>query len=422
MHCTVLGIARPRLWAALASLLFALQLGASHAAARWVGTWGAAPQPPTPALGPFPASPSFSNETIRQVLRVSAGGSHLRIRISNEYGTKALRIGGASVALADATGAIRAGSERRVRFAGEATVVVPPGAAWLSDSVDLSVDALASVSVSLYLPEDTGPCTCHGVAVSTGYVSEPGDFTEHSFTPKRTVQMRAFISGVEVETSKGRSVIVLGDSISDGVGSKLDANHRWPDLLAARLIARDGKASWGVVNMGISGNRILDDGAGQSALTRFDRDVLAVPSGSYLIVFEGINDLGIGYGHFEGPLAERFKSMQPQVKPSRERMIAGYRQLIERAHAHGLKVLGATLTPYGGAGYYSPEGEQIREALNGWIRSSGAFDGVLDFDAVMRDPAQPTQMPAGLHSGDHLHPSDAGYEAMAKSIDLQLFK
>jgi lysophospholipase L1-like esterase len=390
-------------------------------AAQWIGTWGAAPLPPSPALGPFPATPAFNNQTIRQVVRVSAGGQRLRIRFSNEYGTKPLTIGKATIALVDASGAVQPSTERPLTFGGSGSVSIPAAAPFLSDPVDLQVAALSSVSVSVYLPEENPPCTCHATGMATGYVSAAGDFTRGSFEPKERIQMRAYISGVEVETPPAKTVVVLGDSISDGVGSTPDANRRWPDLLAQRLKARGGRP-WGVVNMGISGNRVLNDGAGQSALARFDRDVLSVPGAAYVVVFEGVNDLGISYGQFSGPLAERFKSLATGSKATAETMIAGYRQLIDRAHAKGLKVLGATITPYEGAAYYSQEGEAIREAINTWIRTGHAFDGVIDFDAVVRDPAKPTQMKDGFHAGDHLHGSDAGYEAMAKSIDLGLFK
>jgi lysophospholipase L1-like esterase len=389
-------------------------------AAGWVGTWGAAPLPPTPAMGPFPGTPTFSNVTIRQIVRVSSGGQRLRVRLTNEYGTKPLRIGKATIALADASGAVLPGTQHPLTFDGQPGVTIPPAAPFVSDAVDLRVPPLSNVSISLYLPDDTGPCTCHQTGVQTGYVSKSGDFTaDPSFAPAQKIQIRAFISGVEVETP-GKAIVVLGDSISDGVGSTLDANHRWPDLLANRLRARGG--DWGVVNMGISGNRVLADGAGQSALARLDRDVLSVPGGAYVIVFEGVNDLGIAFGHPTGPMAKVFSQMAPPHKVTAEEMIAGYRQIITRAHEKGLKVVGATITPYGGAAYYSTEGEAVRERINDWIRTGHAFDGVIDFDAAIRDPEKPTEIRNGYHAGDHLHGSDAGYEAMARTIDLSIFK
>jgi len=392
-------------------------------AGEWVGTWGAAPLPPSAARAPFPGTPSFANQTIRQVVRVSAGGTRVRIRFTNEYGTKPLAIGTAHIALADDKGNVQPGSDHALTFAGKPGTLIPAGAPMLSDAVDLPVKALASLSISVYLPEATGLCTCHAVGMQTGYVSDAGDFTAQAFTPKEKTVMRAFISGVEVETAMPTKVIaMLGDSITDGVGSTNDANRRWPDLLAERLAARDAKKGWGIVNMGISGNRLLDDGAGQSALARFDRDILSVPGLSYVVVFLGVNDLGIAYGKFAGPMAEFFKSQQSGRKATAESMIAGYRQLAERAHARGVKIFGATIAPYEGAMYYSAEGNAERETINKWIRTGGAFDAVLDFDAAFRDPAKPTQMAIPLQAGDHLHGSDAGYAAVAKSIDLALFK
>jgi len=364
----------------------------------------------------------FKNQTIRQVVRISAGGNRVRIRFTNEYGTKPLVIGAARVALADQKGSPKEGADKPLTFAGKTTAVIPEGAPLLSDPLDLPVMALSSLSISVYLPEDTGPCTCHDTGMQTAYVSDTGDFTDKAFTPKQTMPARAFLSGVEVETTApAKAIVVFGDSISDGMGSTVDANRRWPDLLAEKLAARDPAKAWGIVNQGISGNRVLNDGAGQSALGRFDRDVLAVPGVAYVILFEGINDLGISFGDFKGPMAERFKSLQPAHKATTEAMIAGYRQLIDRAHAKGLKIYGATIAPYEGTGYYSTEGNAVRETINKWIRTSGAFDAVLDFDAVFRDPARPTQVADGLHAGDHLHGSDAGYAALAKSIDLSLF-
>jgi lysophospholipase L1-like esterase len=392
-------------------------------AAEWVQTWGAAPQPPTPAQGPFPATPTFANQTVRQIVRIGVGGNRLRLRLTNEYGTKPLAIGAVRVALADEKGNIQAGTERAVLFAGKPSVSVPASSPYFSDPVELPVSALSSVSISIFLPEETGQCTCHAVGMQNAFVSETGDFTSKAFTPARTLQVRAFISGIDVETPRdGRALVVLGDSISDGVGSSMDANKRWPDLLANRLNAKGAKG-WGIVNMGISGNRLLADGAGQSALARFDRDVLSTPGVEAVVVFIGVNDLGISHGRFEGPMAEMMKAARGTSSPATaETMIAGYRQLIARAKAKGLKVIGATITPYGGAFYHSEEGEAVRQAINTWIRTSKEVDGVLDFDAAIRDPAKPTQMKDGFHSGDFLHGSDAGYAAMAAAIDLGLLK
>ena len=391
---------------------------ATASQAAWVQTWGASPQAPSAARGAFPASPSFSDQTLRQIVRISAGGRRVRVRLSNEYGTAPLAIGAAHVAIAGADGAIRPGTDHVLTFSRSATAAIRPGAPLLSDPVDLDAPTLSSLAISLYLPKDTGPCTCHATSMQTGYAAGPGDQTgAATMTGATKLQPRAFLAGVEVETRKpAKAIVVLGDSISDGVGSTTDANRRWPDLLAERLAKRGGTA-FGVVNEGISGNRLLNDGAGVSALARFDRDVLATPGVAYVIVFEGVNDLGIG--HAPPQLAKLFGTAGDPV--SANDLIGADKQLIARAHAKGLKIYGATIAPYKGASYWSPEGEADRQAINAWIRNGKDFDGVIDFDAAMRDPADPAQIRAGYHMGDHLHGSDAGYRAMAAAIDLRLF-
>jgi lysophospholipase L1-like esterase len=399
-------------------VLCSFWLASVASAQTWVGSWGASPLPPSPGGGPFPATRSFSDQTVRQIVRLSTGGDAVRLRLSNEYGTSPLEIGAARVGLAGGNGAVVPGSDRVVTFAGKPSATIPAGAPLLSDAIDLEVDDLAILSVSLYFPGDTGPCTCHQTGMQTAFVSSSGDHTSGSFEAAETIEARAFLSGVEVLADDAQAVVVLGDSISDGVGSTPGANRRWPDLLAERLNGRD-PGSWGVVNHGISGNRVLNDGAGESALARFDRDVLSVPGVTHIIVFEGVNDLGIGYGDFGG-----FGGLAlPQgVEASLDNMIGGYRQLIARAHARGLQVFGATIAPYEGAAYWSAEGEAVRVAINDWIRDSDEFDAVLDFDAVFRDPEKKSSMRDGLHSGDFLHGSDAGYRVVADSIDLELFR
>jgi lysophospholipase L1-like esterase len=406
--------------AALAALLL-VNLSAMAQEPAWIGTWGASPLPPSPTGGPFPPTPAFEDQTLRQIVRISIGGGEIRLRLSNEYGTQPLAIGAARVALAAGANAIEPDSERVVTFGGEPTAVIAAGAPLLSDPIDLPVDDLAMLSISLYLPDATGACTCHGAGMQDMLVSASGDFTAGTFEPAQTLPIRAFLSGVDVRTRAAGAIVTLGDSITDGVGSTPGANRRWPDLLAERLIARGSGPRYGIVNQGISGNRVLSDGAGESALARFDRDVLAVPGVTHVIIFEGVNDLGFEFGRFEGPLAELRATMPPSQDVTTETMIAGYRQLIARARSAGLEVYGATIAPYAGATYYSPDGEAIREAVNTWIRDGGEFDAVLDFDAVFRDPDAPVQMRDDLHAGDHLHGSDAGYRAVAESIDLSLF-
>lgn len=291
------------------------------------------------------------------------------------------------------------------------------GAVFVSDSVDLPVEAGAKVAITLYLPGDTGPCTCHPVGVERLEISARGDFSAAPFPPAGTGDTRAFLAAVEVDApAAARSVAVLGDSISDGVGSTSGADRRWPDLLARRLGGR-----WGVANAGISGNRLLNDGAGVNALARLDRDVLALPGVDTLILLEGVNDLGLAYGHITGPLAAVIHQT-PQDRITADDIILAYRQIIARAHGRGIRVIGATILPYKGSFYWSPEGEAARQAVNLFIRTSGAFDGVADFDAAVRDPADPASIRAGLHSGDHLHGSDEGYRVMAEAVPLGLFR
>lgn len=395
----------------VALLLVALLAAQSAQAASWVGSWGASPIAPQPAGDGLPAiltTPSFTNQTIVQVVRLSAGGQRLRIRFTNEFGRTALSIGRATVALLDAKGVTLPGSSRQIFFSGRGTAAIPSGAPLISDPVDLATPNLARLKVSIYLPGAAVECTCHLTGSQLVYTSPPGDYTDRPFEAvTATGKYRAFLSGVEVENPRPAQVIVtFGDSITDGYLSAIDGNKRYPDRLAERVLARWPSAS--VVNAGISGNRLISPGrwitAGPSALSRFDRDVLAVPGVTHVIILEGVNDLGGG-------------GVNP---PSADDLIAGYRQLIARAHARGIKTIGGTILPYGGATYYKAEGNAVRERVNAWIRASGEFDAVVDFDAAMRDPAQPTKLRADLQSGDWLHPNDAGYRAMGDAVDLRL--
>ena len=290
-------------------------------------------------------------------------------------------------------------------FAGARTARVPPHAPLLSDPVALPLTGLATLQVSLYLPEATGPCTCHAVGLQKADISPPGDYTDRPFTPSAQGEGRAFLSAVEVEGAPGRAgIVAFGDSITDGYRSTAGANRRWPDRLAERLSAAHRDVA--VANEGLSGNRVLSDGAlpifGESALTRFDRDVLGLAGVTHVIVLEGVNDLG------------------GKPEPSAESLIAGYRQLIVRAHAHRIKVLLATILPYKGATYFRSEGEAVRSAVNAWIRTAREADEVVDFDAVMRDPHDPARMRADLQSGDWLHPNDAGYRVMGDAAPTTL--
>jgi len=404
----------------LLALICALTLCASQseaASAHWIGTWAASPAPPmvAPPNNPARGTPTFSNQTIVQTVRLSAGGQRLRLRLTNEYGTHPLAIGAARVALLAADGAVVAGSDRALTFAGGKAASLAPGAPLISDPVALRTAALARLRISLYLPADTNGCTCH-MSGSDFVQLSSGDTTAASPsgsppTPGAPTY-RAFLSAVEVETSEPPApvIVAFGDSITDGYQSSSGANRRWPDRLAERLAATFPGRPMGVNNAGIGGNRVLSDGViaifGQSALSRFDRDVLSVPGATHVVVLEGVNDLGAS------------KTDPPKA----EALIAGYRQLIVRAHAHGLKIIGATVLPYGGAGYYGAPGEAERQKVNAWIRTGHAFDGVIDFDAAVRDPARPERMRAELQSGDWLHPNDAGYRVMGDAVDLNLFR
>jgi lysophospholipase L1-like esterase len=382
---------------AATAIAFSL-LGATAALAappvQWVPVWAA---PPTPTS---PNNKSFENQTVRQVIRVSAGGKRVRVRLSNEYGAKPLVIGAASLGNVG-------GKPIALTFNGKTSVTIPPNAPMYSDPVALPVKALEMLSVSLFFPEKTGPCTCHLTGAQTASVSGPGDFTKGDFTPTSTFINRAFLTEVDVEPNGALPVLVtFGDSITDGYNSTVDGNHRWPDVLAERL---GGKIA--VVPQAISGNQIRGMGQamfGESALTRLDRDLLSVPGVKWVTVLEGINDLGMNRG---------------AARPGFEEMINGYRQIVDRAHAHGLKIFGATLLPYEGAAYFSPEGEATRQQINAWMRSKDSFfDGLIDFDKVMADPAHPTKMRPEQQSGDWLHPNDAGYKVMGQAVDLKLFR
>lgn len=407
-------------WTAIAATLaLTPALAPTAAQARWIATWAASPVKPSPGAGPIPGTPSFANVTIRQTLRVSAGGKSLRIRLSNAYGTAPLAIGAARVALLGVDGRERPGTSRWLTFAGARTATIPAGAPFVSDAAALAVPTLGKVTVSLYLPGATGPCTCHDVGLEPTEISAPGNFAAAPFQPAARSQTRAFLTAIEVDAAAtARTVVTLGDSITDGVGSTAGTDRRWPDLLAERLNAH-GAAEWGVANAGISGNRVLNDGAGISALARLDSDVLALPGVSAIILLEGVNDLGLSFGKIEGPFATMM-NVGAKDRVDAAAIIAGYRQIIDRAHAHGIRVIGATILPYKGVDYWSPAGEAARAEINRFIRSGGAFDGVIDFDAATRDPADPQAMREGFHFGDHLHGSDAGYKAMADAIDLRL--
>jgi lysophospholipase L1-like esterase len=376
--------------------------------ARWVATWGASPVAPLPANSA--TNPGFTNQTVRLIVHTSVGGSAVRVRLSNLFGTDSLVIGAAHVALRSKDAGTVPGSDHPLTFGGSASVTIPSGALVVSDSVDLNVPAQGDVAVSLFLPGPTGQATWHVAAHDTNYVSSAGDFTGNSDMPvDHTVTSWFYLTDVEVKTAKRTPALVtFGDSITDGTNSTTDANHRWPNFLTERLAARHIQLA--VVDQGIGGNRILHDLTGPNGLARFDRDVLAQTGVQYITVLLSINDIGRSAG---GP------TPQPV---SADEIIAAHKQLVARAHALGLKIIGCTLTPFEGANYFTPEGETKREAVNNFIRAGGFYDGVIDFDAATHDPNHPTRYLPRYDSGDHLHPNDAGYQAMANAIDLSLFR
>ena len=403
--------------AAFAMVIAGLAIG-TPAQAKWVATWEAPPHAPLSTQGPFAAA-SYDNVTLSQILRVSQGGDKVRVRFSNRYGPAPLTIGAARIVRIDKDNKEIAGTSRTLTFGGDAEAVIPRGAPFSSDAVDLSLPDLSRIKVEIYLPDPTGPCTCHLTGVDELDVSPPGNYVGKPFEPVSKAQFRAFLSVVEVDSPKALGTIVTyGDSITDGVGATAGANHRWPDILANRLHAA-GK-EWAVANAAISGNRVLSPGMGDAALARFDQDVLSLPNVKYMIVYEGVNDIGNRFGH-RGPNQPNFPGLD-QPKITVEQMIAGYKQIIARAHEKGIKVIGSPIGPYKGASYWSEEGEAAREKINDWIVNSGAFDGVTRLDTAFADPNDPQKMREGYHFGDHLHGNDAGLKAAGDSIDLSLFK
>jgi lysophospholipase L1-like esterase len=383
---------------------------------HWVATW-TTPQPlfrnPTAGGGRAPANASqainasgFHDQTVRMIVHTSIGGSKLRIKLASPFGSAPVKIGTAHVALRSKGAEIMPASDRPLSFNGKPGCMLGPGMVILSDPVNLTVPTQGDVAVSLYLPGETGPPAAHN-GLHTAYVSKEGDETGAAAIADATPASSYYwLSAVDVLADRKAAVIVtLGDSITEGARSTPDTDRMWPAVLAARLAANKKTAEIAVANMGIGGNRVLRDGAGASALARFDRDVLSQSGVKWVMLLEGINDIGHG-----------------DVEPlSADDLIGAYQQMIERAHTHGIGAIGCTLTPYEGAGYSRPEGEVIRETVNNWIRTSGAFDAVVDFEAVTRDPNQPKHLRADFDPGDHLHPNDAGYRAMGEAIDLDIF-
>jgi lysophospholipase L1-like esterase len=414
MHCAKIAAALALLSVLAMPAGAPLAAGNAPAQPRWAASWSASPQPVWEAgfalSTNIPAS--LSNQTVRQIARISLGGRRARVVLSNGFGTTPLTLGAAHIALAGGGSGIVAGSDRTLTFNGRETVTIAPGAPAVSDPVDLELAPLAQVAVSIFLPQITPLATFHWDGKQTAYIVQGNLTAAPLIDTAQTLDVRLFLSTILVEARPAtRVVAAFGDSITDGGGSTSNRNQRWPDLLAQRLAGQDVA----VINAGISGARVLSDKMGVNTLARFERDVLNQPGLDTVILLMGINDIG-----WPG---SSFTPQDPAL--AAERLIDGYRQLIARARLHHVRIVGATLTPFEGAlqdtelkSYYSESKEKTRQAVNRWIRSRGEFDAVIDFDAALRDPAHPGRILPAYDCGDHLHPGDAGYRAMAEAIDL----
>nr|WP_328707582.1 SGNH/GDSL hydrolase family protein [Streptomyces sp. GS7] len=391
---------------------------ALYAQGHWRGGWAAAPQRSTGVFGKNWSEDGFARQTVRQVVRVSAGGAQARIKLSNRYGAAPLKVAGATIARTAQGASVQAGSVRQLTFGHGRSATIPAGGELLSDGVGLRVRALESVTVTLYLDAPTGPATFHAMAMATSYRAagdHRSDVGAAAFT--ETSQSWYYLSGVEVAgggpVARRDGVVAFGDSITDGYGSTVDTDRRYPDRLAERFAAAGRPRS--VLNEGISGNQLTNStsGFGEKAVVRFRKDALNTPNVGTVILLEGINDIGMSEwsGAPGGPT--------PAV--SVRQLIAAQRELIRQAHGRGIRVIGATLTPFKGAAYYTERGETKREALNDWIRTSGEFDGIVDLDHALADPADRGRIAPAYDEGDHLHPNDAGYRAMAEAVDVDAF-
>jgi lysophospholipase L1-like esterase len=380
-------------------------------AKKWVGTWASSPLLDAKAKNAeeLLAAGTQSGATLREVIHVSMGGDMIRVRFSNLYGTTPLVIGAAEIAQTLKGVATVPGTNKAVTFNGQPSVSIPPGALVVSDPTSFKLAALSDLTVSFFLPNPSGPVTEHQLGNATSYHVTGNVVSSASLESPTTATSWYYLNGVDtLAPAEAGAVITVGDSITDGAKSTIDTNQRWPDELARRLQADPKYRNLSVLNEGISGNKILLDGAGPSALARFDRDVLAQSGAKYLLILEGINDIGRLHG-------------TPDAGLTAADLISALNQMVVRAHSHGIAVIGCTLTPYHGAGYYTENGEAIRKAVNEWIRTGGVLDGFVDFEAAVRDPNHPDTFLPSVDPGDHLHPNDTGYKAMGDAIDLKLF-
>ena len=373
---------------------------------------------PVPTPAPVPYRPpaivyGVADTTMREIVHVTIGGPELRVIFTNEFGAEPLTIGAAHVAISQGGSTINLVSAAGLTFNGRTSVIIPPGALVVSDPAAVNLPAAADLAISLFLPAQTiTHLSQHGSADQTSYTAPGNVVGAKTLESPTEIRSWPFVKGVDVKVSAASgAVVAFGDSITDGAYAALNGNARWPDELARRLLADPRTSGLSVLNEGIGGNRILHDVAGPSALARFDRDVIAQAGVKYLIILEAINDIGHAYD-----------TRRPYDVVSADDLIAGYVQMAERAHTHGIKVYIATLTPYVGASYASPAGEQVRQALNQWIRTTSQIDGIIDFDKATQDPANPAMFLPAYDHGDHLHPSDPGYKDMGDAIDLKLFQ
>jgi lysophospholipase L1-like esterase len=378
---------------------------------KWIGTWASGQQLTEPKN--LPPEPGLAGHTLRQVVRASLGGEQVRVTFSNAFGNGPLVITAATIARSAGGPAVQPDSVRALRFNGTASVVVEAGAVVVSDPVALSVAGDAQLAVTTFFGAMPADLTGHPGSRTTSYIQPGNAVAETSLADTKPAEHWYCLTSIEVTAPPGAAaIVVLGDSITDGRGSTTNRQNRWPDVLSRRLLANPATARIAVLNQGIGGNRVLRAGIGPQALARFERDVLAYAGVRWLVILEGVNDLGIA-------VAARTKG---EPAATAQDLIDGYTQMIHRAHAHGIRVYGATIMPFGGfKAYFTPDSEAARQEVNRWIRTSGAFDGVIDFDAIARDPADPTRLSAATDGGDHLHLSAAGYQLIADAIDLSLF-
>ena len=379
-----------------------------HSDQRWVTTWATSPSTLPDA---DQDAATVEDQTLRLIVHTSVGGSSLRLRLSNLHGDHDIEIANTAVALHAEGGSIRAGSSNSVSFGGQDSVTIPPGAVVFSDPLAFTVPELSNLSVSMYLPGNSGFLTAHALSNQANYISEAGDHVDSTMLPVASeTPAWSLLTAIDVINHDSVTTIAtVGDSITDGWGSTASANQRWPNHFARRLFNDTDTAKFAIANAGISGNRVTTEGNarfGQNLQARFERDVLALSNVSHMILMEGINDIGMS------PRGELI---------SADEVIAGYKQIIARAHARGIKIIGATLTPYEGAAYYTAEGELVRQEVNRFIRDGGAFDGIIDFEKAVQDPSHPSRI-LPSYTEDNLHPNDAGYKVMADAVDLSLFR